>query len=257
MFIAGFLLISIVPEVAAYCSNLLSDDALSSCSREVVKASYIQSSFLSSSIVFLAFESQRFYYRRSNRWSVPSSMHHWLKAHAGMVLICLVTFAAYVVLSLSVQWLTGDGSEASELIQPMNLIKVSVIVFLSFYALTIYSGVKSRMDPMGKTLRIAAATHQEIAIGSIRYFTKKDRKYFVCTQKGSLLPIQLTLQDIERKIPVKYFARVNRSVIVRLDELESYNHWEHEKYILKLRTGETFTVTRKRLQILKKMKGWA
>ena len=253
LFIAGFLLLSVVPEVAAYCNSLWSAEALASCGQEAIRATYLQSSFLSFSVVLVAFESQRFYFQSQNLLTVPASLRQWAKAHTGLLLVSGVAFVVYVGVSAGVQWVAGDALEVMDLLHPGRILRVMGIVFLSFYALTWYSKRKSKQDPLKQVLH--TDKEQPLLLEEIRYFTKEDRKYWVCTREGNRIPLSVTLQQFEDMAPAEYFARINRSTVVRLQDVASYNYWEHEKYILKLHSGEEFVITRKRLNQVKKLLG--
>ena len=170
-----------------------------------------------------------------------------------MLLISMMTFIAFVILTTGIHWLSGDVLDMENILEPSSMLKILLIVFLSFYCLAIYSEFKSKTDPLNKELNLGVDLKKRIPLGSIRYFIKKDRGYSLCTRDGSLISIKLTLQEIEQKVPDKCFARVNRSTIVNITDIQSYNHWEHEKYILKMHSGEEFVITRKRLNALKSL----
>lgn len=250
LFIASFLLVSIVPEVAIYCTNVNAAHLLSSCSRETVNVSFIQNSFLSSSLVFVGFESQRICLGALKFWTTPRNLHTWGKVHVSLFFISLITFIAFFMIRITILWISGNEILFSEIFLPNIMLKVLAIVFLSYYSLTLYSVIKNKMHPLKKVVLTGENSDKKVELGDIHFFKKQDRKYFLKTFKG-LLPIKMTLKELELKLPKQYFVRVNRSVIINIREIESYNYWEHEKYILKIKSGEEFIVTRMRILKLK------
>ncbi|WP_408629610.1 LytTR family DNA-binding domain-containing protein [Aquimarina algiphila] len=58
------------------------------------------------------------------------------------------------------------------------------------------------------------------------------------------------LSTLEKELD-KNFIKVNRSTIINLVFFREYSFWENEKYILRMKDGEEFSVTRERLKSIK------
>lgn len=253
LFIALFILLSVAPEVVIYCVNIGSDELVSSCSREVVKTSYLQNSFLSSSIVLIAFETQRFYFRKINLLTVPANVYSWIRAHIGMIFSSLSTLLGFVLINFVVKWLSGNSFELTQFLHPTYVLRVVLIVFLSYYFVAGYSKFRDVNNQLRRIINFGDGVDQNLELWQIHSFLKVGRKYFLCTQEENKMEIQMNLKDLEKKLPQDHFVRINRSAIVNIHEIKDFYHWEHEKYTLKLNCGDEFTVTRKRIVELKKI----
>lgn len=251
LFVASFLLLSIIPEVLVNCS--FSEDApisISSCSREFVYASFIQSSFLSSTIVFFSFEIQHMTKRTLNLRSIPQNLYSWMGAESKLILVCLITFVAFSILRIGIYWISDRAFTTSEIFEVEAFIKAMIIVYLSYHTLVLSASIKARRFPLNQMIDAGENSSKKVEVGSIHFFQKIERKYYLYTA-NECLPVGLTLRELELKLPEKYFVRVNRAVIVNIQKIDYFNYWEHEKYILKMKSGEEFVVTRKRLVSIK------
>ncbi len=250
--IAGFMVLAVIPETVTYCAGFFSSDVISGCGQAAINNSFLDTSFLSSSIVILAFESQRQGLRLFKLEAIGRDLSFWLKAHAGMIGVSLFTLLAFVLLKVLVEVVSGTALEQVDLIDTDLAIKAVIVVFGSFYLLTAYSKVMWKVHPLKQTIAVGPGFKESIQMGSVKLFFKQDRKYYLRTQDNRVWPIQKTLKEIEDRISNKYFVRVNRSTIVRTSEVLDYSHWEHEKYILRVQGGHELVVTRRRLKEIKK-----
>ncbi|MEM9078343.1 MAG: LytTR family DNA-binding domain-containing protein [Bacteroidota bacterium] len=91
---------------------------------------------------------------------------------------------------------------------------------------------------------------QLLAINDLLFFEKKGRKTIMTTMDGNYTT-NLTIVELEKTLSRDLFVRVNRSAIVSLKHVDHYSFWENEKYILKLKTGKEFIMTRQRLKGLR------
>lgn len=250
LFVAIFLLVSVAPEVVLFCSDI-NGNALGSCSREVVNASFVQNSFLSSSLVLLAFESQRIYLRKQNLLALSKSLQDFWRVNFGLIVVSVITFFAFVLIRFLIRWISGNEFYPDQRFLTSTIVKVLGIVFVSNYTLHWYSEMIQRKHPLKKVILAGAHHNTKVELKDVQFFNKEGRSYFLKTSEGHF-PIKSTLKELESKLPKAHFFRINRSVIVNMHEIEDYHFWEHEKYILKIKTGEEFIVTRKRVLELKK-----
>ncbi len=248
--IVGLLLVSLAPELLSLCgfgtNNLAT---IGSCSRELVYSSFVQSSFLSSSVVLLGLESLRIFSTKLNLRSIPKRPLEWLQAESKLLLIGLLVFVLFSIIKTTIHFFDSNSSLEATFYNPWDLVQVFTIVYLAFHFLILHERFSTRLHPLARTLPVGKHK-DEVALKDVHFFEKTDKEYSVTTSTGTQ-EIDYTLQALERMLPKKYFVRINRSAIVNLNEIDSYNYWEHEKYILKLKSGKEFIVTRKRLVGLK------
>lgn len=90
-----------------------------------------------------------------------------------------------------------------------------------------------------------------LASNEINWIERKDRKYHVHSTKGAFLT-DIPLAQLESQLPPSRFMRINRAAIVNIDLIEGYSFWENEKYVVRLKNGKEFVVSRQRIKALKK-----
>ncbi|TSE10827.1 LytTR family DNA-binding domain-containing protein [Aquimarina algiphila] len=88
-----------------------------------------------------------------------------------------------------------------------------------------------------------------ISTKNISYIKKNGRKYIV-KSRNEIYEINKNLSTLEKELD-KNFIKVNRSTIINLVFFREYSFWENEKYILRMKDGEEFSVTRERLKSIK------
>ena len=94
--------------------------------------------------------------------------------------------------------------------------------------------------------RIAVKTGTKIKIiytDEIQYLEAQDDYVMIHTQEGKFLK-QNTMKYFEEYLPPKYFVRVHRSYLVRLDFIEQIELYEKDSFIIKLKNKETIPVSR-------------
>jgi len=94
--------------------------------------------------------------------------------------------------------------------------------------------------------RIAVKTGAKIKIiyvDEIQYLESQDDYVMIYTMDGKFLK-QNTMKYFEKHLSSKYFARVHRSYLVRLDFIEQIELYERDSYIIKLKNQQTIPVSR-------------
>ena len=249
--ICGFVIVSILPEMLIFCFPIESAlSGVSSCSKELVNESLIQNSFLSSTVVFLSFETQRIYNQKRNLLIVPQGIKSWLGIQPNLVIIALIAFVIFCLLRFIVYSITGTPLSSAQVLSLGECFKVWFIVSISYFGLVLAAHRRAKRNYTENTIYAGENMDQAVELADIRYFQKSGKKYFLQTFDNRI-PINLTLKELELILPKGKFKRINRAIIANLSQVASYNYWEHEKYILKMKTDEEFVVTRKRLNEIK------
>jgi tetratricopeptide (TPR) repeat protein len=99
--------------------------------------------------------------------------------------------------------------------------------------------------------------HQEgelpLSLDKILWFEKEERQYFACTLDKKYRT-RHTISQLEALLENQGFFRINRAVLINLDYLCNYSHWEYDKYIIRMKNPEKtqFVMSRDRLKILNK-----
>ena len=90
-----------------------------------------------------------------------------------------------------------------------------------------------------------------ISTKELAIIDRKDRKYWVKTKDGKKFITNLSLAALEEILPPHLFIRINRGTIIHLDMIETFSYWENQKYILKTKNGDEFTISRERMKFVK------
>lgn len=94
--------------------------------------------------------------------------------------------------------------------------------------------------------RIAVKTGTKIKIiyvDEIQYLESQDDYVMIYTNDGKFLK-QNTMKYFEKHLSSKYFVRVHRSYLVRLDFVEQIELYERDSYVIKLKNQQTIPVSR-------------
>ena len=89
-----------------------------------------------------------------------------------------------------------------------------------------------------------------LEVNEIFRLQKIDRKYYAISQEGQFV-VNKTIQELEKALDPQLFVRVNRSTIINLNYLKNYAFWENEKYIVRLKDGSEFVMSRNRYNKIK------
>ncbi len=91
-----------------------------------------------------------------------------------------------------------------------------------------------------------------ISTSELAVIGRTDRKYWVRTNDHKVFSTNLSLATLEELLPPQLFIRINRGTILHLSLIETFSYWENQKYILKTKHGDEFTVSRERMKFIKK-----
>ena len=89
-----------------------------------------------------------------------------------------------------------------------------------------------------------------LEVNEIFRLQKIERKYYAINQEGQFV-VKKTIQELEESLDPELFVRINRSVIINLNYLKNYAFWENEKYIVRLKDGSEFVMSRHRYNKIK------
>jgi two-component system, LytTR family, response regulator len=82
-----------------------------------------------------------------------------------------------------------------------------------------------------------------IDVSDVLYIESEGNYVLFHLKKGTLM-VRDTMTRIEQRLQPHGFVRIHRSVIVNRDEVSEFHPWYTGEYVLTLRTGKEFTVTR-------------
>lgn len=91
-----------------------------------------------------------------------------------------------------------------------------------------------------------------LTVGDILWFEVQNRSYYAHLNEV-VYAVKKTIAELEKELDPRCFFRINRSQIINLHVINSYNYWEFEKYLIRLNGVEDkeFVITRKRFKELK------
>jgi two-component system, LytTR family, response regulator len=104
--------------------------------------------------------------------------------------------------------------------------------------------------------RIASRTGKKVRVidvGEITHFFAQDKLTFAKNASGGEFPLDLTLSELEEKLPVKNFLRVHRASLVNLDFIGEVHGWFSGRVLIRLKDAEKteIVVARERVKTLK------
>jgi two-component system LytT family response regulator len=82
-----------------------------------------------------------------------------------------------------------------------------------------------------------------VDVSEVQYIESEGNYVLFHLTKGSIM-IRDTMTRIEQRLQPHGFVRIHRSVIVNREAVSEFHPWYTGEYVLKLRTGKEFTVTR-------------
>ncbi len=106
--------------------------------------------------------------------------------------------------------------------------------------------IRDQQEQVAAIDRIAVKTGTKIKIiyiDEIQYLESQDDYVMIYTDDGKYLK-QNTMKYFEEHLPEKYFVRVHRSYIVRLDFVEQIELYERDSYVIKLKNQQTIPVSK-------------
>ncbi len=242
----------VLPYFTFFCAVDLSGTLLWS-NLEVCANTFLVDSFLENSIwailfIIVIFESL---FQGSRVLGIDKNAFGF-KTQVKVFAILLGVFVFWELLSSVFVWLATSIGRTFPSEHPVSsFFKVQVYGFLAFHLNGYLNRRYLTKHPLQRTITVNDGLKWlTIAIGEIHYAEKIGKQYYVFTAEGKF-KIDKNLQELEVFLPEHSFRRINRSVIVNMDEIAGFSFWENEKYILTLKSGKQFVMTRRRLNTLK------
>jgi len=106
--------------------------------------------------------------------------------------------------------------------------------------------IHDHQDQIVSIDRIAVRTGTKIKIiyiSEIQYLEAQDDYVMIYTAEGKFLK-QNTMKYFEQHLPPKFFVRVHRSYIIRLDFVEQIELYEKDSYMIRLKNQQTIPVSK-------------
>ena len=106
--------------------------------------------------------------------------------------------------------------------------------------------VDSRLEQKELIDRIAVKTGTKIKIiyiEEVEYLESQDDYVMIYTAEGKFLK-QKTMKFFESHLPSKFFIRIHRSYMIRIDFVAQIELYEKESFIIKLKNGKTLPISK-------------
>ncbi|MEM9648554.1 MAG: LytTR family DNA-binding domain-containing protein [Bacteroidota bacterium] len=252
LFIFMFYLVMVLPHFTIFCAIDLSG-TLFWTNMEVCANTFIVDSFLENSIwsvlfIVLIFECLRWGDKVFGIGEKPPNLQNQAK----VFLILLVAFVCWLAISLFFEWLATSIGRTFPMEHPVDLfLKVQIYGFIAFHLNGHLKRRYFKKHPLQKTIGVHDGIKSlTVTVGSIKWVEKIGKKYYLFTEEGKF-KVDKNLQELETLLPGSNFRRINRSAIINMHEIANFSFWENEKYVLTLKNGKEFVMTRKRLNVLK------
>jgi tetratricopeptide (TPR) repeat protein len=91
-----------------------------------------------------------------------------------------------------------------------------------------------------------------LALNNIWWFQKEEKTYHAFTENGNYR-VRQNITELEHALPKNSFFRINRAVIINIDQMSNYSFWENHKYIIRMKDVKKseFIISRSRLREMK------
>jgi hypothetical protein len=91
-----------------------------------------------------------------------------------------------------------------------------------------------------------------LALNNIWWFQKEEKTYHAFTENGNYR-VRQNITELEHALPKSSFFRINRAVIINIDQMSNYSFWENHKYIIRMKDVKKseFIISRSRLREMK------
>lgn len=252
-----FYLVMVLPHFSIFCSIDLSNTFLwrdiEICANTFVVESFLENSIWSLLCIILIFDSLHRGIKLLGLNSSPNTTAGKIVQQGKVFLLLCIPLILWQGLSLLLEYFStsvGQQFEAESLLT--SFLKVQVYGLLGFNL----NAYLTRRNPLAKRIEVQNGTHKSsLVIEQIQWAEKMGKKYYLFSKEGKF-EVAKTLQELEALLPKNTFFRVNRSTIVNITQVATISFWEHEKYILTLKTKKELVMTRKKvLQLKKRLNG--
>ena len=224
------------------------------CPKEFLPSLLMKESIMSLLLVMISFES--IYQARSflvfnklERKLLPYFQRQWR-----LIVPFLASTVIYTTLKITSLYLEETLVFDEFLIKVMvsDLAKIAVLTFIVVNIKYVHSlwNVKKK-----RTISTISGHRKGIEtllyIEDVMCFEKIDRYYYALINDMEY-KIELNLTELEEIIPNNAFQRISRKAIINIAFVHECAYWENDKYVLKLKNGKEFHLTRVRMKSLKK-----
>ncbi|MCL6099840.1 MAG: LytTR family transcriptional regulator [Bacteroidetes bacterium] len=83
-----------------------------------------------------------------------------------------------------------------------------------------------------------------VAVREITFISSAEKYVELHTAKGKHL-LRDTMNDVEESLDPEKFARIHRSYIVNVEQIQEMQPWSHGDYVVILKTGEKLNMSRR------------
>lgn len=254
LFILGCYVLLLLPEFVNVCNDsevfLSFWNNIPICSKEFVFTTFFVNSIWSLILLVFVFETYKIICCHLKINEFPVGKIEWLRFQSNLMIVAGLSFSIYLLFT----YLFKRNDNSLEEVKVLSMFYKTVFVtYFGINGLLLLSFIKHIRHPLSQKIEVKSFLGKiPIALNDIVFFEKVGRNYFANSMEENFR-IETNLSKLEKSLSMKHFARINRSVIVNISDIKSYSHWENEKYILLLKTGKEFVVTRERLVELKKV----
>ncbi len=257
VFVIGCYILLLLPEFVSLCTH---NKAIPSfwenipvCSKQFVWSVFLRNSTWSLILILFVFEAFRFFSKLLHIDRFPKTKRDWLLFQAKLMLPTVFAFVLYFLLTFFFEWIKNRGFVVENIAALSIFFRVLFVSYVGVNVLLLWNSIKDKKNPLLQNITVQGPLGEiPLSLTKVLWFEKKGRSYFVNSNENEF-QIASNLSTLEESLCNKHFARINRAVIVNVSAVKNYSHWENEKYILKLISGQEFVVTRKRIVALKSM----
>ncbi len=202
------------------------------------------------------------YAQAFNLSDYPASKKSIIRYQVAFLPVALLAFFAFNPVTLTLRFFYHylpdlDWSEyfySTDLyLTYLPIVFIQVYTVLNINLTSQYSNEITLKDPDEERSLLEIRTENGvrfIAADHIIYGKKDKRKTIVATAEGKHFT-NLSISELEETLPKNDFIRINRATIVQLAVIDQYAYWENDKYVLTIKNGEQFIVSRQRLKSIK------
>ena len=221
LYIMGCYALLLLPEFINLCNDrkIISPfwNHIPVCSKQFVFADFLGNSIWSLLLLVFVFETYKLSSGILKIEKIPIKKKAWIQFQMKLVVIAVVSFVIYLLLTYLFNWSTNSFNE-------LNITSVFYrTVFATYFGINgvlLLSSIKNNNNPLSQKI-VANGPLGTIflSLQEIVFFEKIGRNYFVNTVSENFkIPSNLTV--LEKKLSKKHFSRVNRSVIVNNAEIK-------------------------------------
>lgn len=108
----------------------------------------------------------------------------------------------------------------------------------------ILNEIKKEKKYLDRILINVGAKYFFVALKEILYISSAEKYAELHTQKGKYL-LRETMNNLEESLDPEIFARIHRSFIVNIEQIQEMQPWSHGDYVVILKNGEKLQMSRR------------